>query len=128
MAKWIKRDGNKSDTVIWAAYKGLEVYTRGYIEATKESYVGTEREGKRNVTFEGKIQEVVAGLGISGEKQEQTTGQREQVEALRGVKEETEGKLRALGQRLQQRFSKFLFHSATNQAQCAGGLRRTIRG
>ena len=29
LAKWIKRDGSKNDKVIRAAYKGLEVYTRG---------------------------------------------------------------------------------------------------
>ena len=95
LTKWIKRDGKKNDQVIRAAYKGLEVYYRGYIEAKKESYVGREREGKRNITFEWmerKVQEVVTGLGISSEEQEQTN---EQVE---GEKEECEGKLLALEQ------------------------------
>ena len=62
---WIKRDGNKNEKVVRAAYQGLEVYYRGYIEATKESYVGSEREEQRNNTFElmeRKIQEVAAGL------------------------------------------------------------------
>ena len=52
LAKWIKRDGNKNDKVIQAAYKESEVYTRGYIGATNESYVATEREGMKNMTFE----------------------------------------------------------------------------
>ena len=76
----------------------MEVYYRGYIAAKKQSYVGTEREGKRNITFElmeRKVLEVVTGLGISGEDQEQTN---KQVEALRGEKEECEGKLLALEQ------------------------------
>ena len=100
LAKWIKRDGSKNEKVIWAAYKGLEVYYRGYIEATKESYVGT---GKKNVTFElleRIIQEVAACLGISGEEQEQGNEQK-QVEALRGEKEECEKELRALGEILE---------------------------
>ena len=50
--------------------------------------------------MERKIQEVVAGLGISGEEQEQTNEQK-QVEALRGEKEECEKELRTLGEMLE---------------------------
>ena len=79
MAKWIERDGNKNDKVIRAAYKGFEAYTRGYIAATKESDVGTEREGRNRLfeIMERKRQQVATGLGIPGEEQKQTNELRE---------------------------------------------------
>ena len=71
LEKWIKRNGNKNDKGIQAAFRGLEVYTRGYIEAQKESLIGTEREGMGNRMFElkeRKIREAAAGLGIPEEE------------------------------------------------------------
>ena len=40
IAEWIKRGGNKNDKRVWAAVKGIEVYTNGYIEAEKERLKG----------------------------------------------------------------------------------------
>ena len=47
LAEWIKKDGNKNDKGIWAAFRGLEIYTRGYVNATEECLIGTEREASR---------------------------------------------------------------------------------
>ena len=32
LAQSFKREGNKNDKGIWAAFRSLEIYTRGYIE------------------------------------------------------------------------------------------------
>ena len=46
LAEWIKRDGNKNDGGVLAAFRGLEIYTRAYIKAKKESLIGRDREGR----------------------------------------------------------------------------------
>ena len=97
LAEWIKRDGNKSDKGIRAAFRGLEIYTRGYIEAQKEALVGTGREGEENRTFElmqRKVQQAAAGLGIEPEPELQLTRklEREKPQAA----SESEEKPRAL--------------------------------
>ena len=74
VAEWIKKDGNKNDQRVWAAVKGLEAYTNGYIEEEKERLKGTEMEEKRGTraykVMETKLQEV-AGPGIPAEELEQ---------------------------------------------------------
>ena len=72
VAEWIKRDGNKNDKRIWAVVKGIEAYTKGYIEAEKERLKGTDMEKKKGTRvfglMETKLQELVAGLGIPAER------------------------------------------------------------
>lgn len=75
LAEWIKRDGNQDDNGISAAFRVLEIYTRGYIEGRQESLIVTESERKQNIAFEvmqKKAQVAAAGLGILAEEPEKT--------------------------------------------------------
>ena len=46
IAEEIGRDGNKNDKRVWAAVKGIDIYSKRYIEEEKERLGETEMEKK----------------------------------------------------------------------------------
>ena len=70
MPGWKKNDGNKRGTGIGAEFRGLEIYTSGYIEVEKESLIRMESEEKRNRIFElleREVREAAEGIRIPQE-------------------------------------------------------------
>ena len=47
VAEWIQKNGNKNEKRVWAAVKGIEAYTNGYIETEKERLKGTDMGEKK---------------------------------------------------------------------------------